>query len=105
MKRYPDPRSYSNRESFNLEAVKVRDQNIQTILIGHKLRTNEIKRSGHKLRIWTCPFVAAVFVLMAWYSFSHPGIDGMITGVLYSVGALAFLAMLVLGAIFDKPLA
>jgi hypothetical protein len=91
------------REDYNRRAAETRHHNIGVIVGNHNRRMNEIKRSGHKLRLWTCPPIAALFGFMAWYSFSHPGAAGIIMGVVYVFGALAFLAMLVLGAIFDRP--
>ncbi len=61
---------------------------------------NEITESGGRMRLIICPLLAAFCVLMAWLNFSHANLP---MGLIFSVGALAFLLMLVLGAIFDRP--
>lgn len=91
------------RKDYNRRAAETQRHNIGVIVENHNRRMNEIKRSGHKLRLWTCPPIAALFGFMAWYSFSHPGAVGVVMGVVYTLGALAFLGMLILGAIFDRP--
>jgi hypothetical protein len=91
------------RESFVQESVEIRDHNIGVILKDHNKRLNTIKCEGAHLRVWTCPPIALFFGLLAWYSFSRTGAEGMMMGVIYGIGALAFLGMLVLGAIFDRP--
>jgi hypothetical protein len=53
------------------------------------------------LRLWLCPLIALCFGALSWYHFSRTHDTGM--GVLYALGSLAFLAMLILGAIFDRP--
>jgi hypothetical protein len=41
---------------------------------------------------------------MAWISFTHASMAGAsMMGIIYTIGALAFLGMLVFGAIFDRP--
>jgi hypothetical protein len=88
-------------EHYVQEATDVRDHNIAMSLREHHERLNAIKREGALLRLKMCPPMALVFTLMAWYSFGHSG--GLLMTICYGVGALAFLAMLVLGAIFDPP--
>ncbi len=90
-------------QSYIQEAQATRDHNVSQVMSSYRQRNNQIKREGARLRLWTCPPIAALFGLMAWYSFSHPGAEGVIMGAIYSVGALAFLGMLILGAIFDRP--
>ena len=80
---------------------KLRNQNVTRILNEHRLRMNDIKRRGHHLRLWLCPLIALCFGALSWYHFSRTHDTGM--GVLYALGSLAFLAMLILGAIFDRP--
>ncbi len=89
------------RASYVREATDSRDQHIQEIISDHTRRMNAIKRSGARLRLITCPPIALFFGLLAWYSFSQ---GGFVLDVCYVVGALAFLAMLFLGAIFDRPI-
>lgn len=78
----------------------IQRHNIGSIMEAHKQRLNEIKRNGARLRWRTCPIIAAVFGLMAWYSYAHGHVDLVIV---YALAALTFIAMLVLGAIFDRP--
>lgn len=82
------------------EARQIRDHNIAVIVRDHKRRLREIKRSEARLRLWMCPLIAAWFAGLAWYSvcYQHAWIAGMV----FSIGALAFLAMLLLGAMFDR---
>ncbi len=82
------------------EATATRDHNIALIVNNHKRRMKQIKREGASLRIKTCPPIILLFGLMAWYSLIHAG--GIVTGILFIVGALAFLAMLILGPFFDR---
>jgi len=58
-------------------------------------------RRRNNLRLWICSPIAVFFGLMAWYSFTHSG--GLIVATIYIFGSLAFLALLVLGALFDRP--
>ena len=70
------------------------------IVEAHDRQMNQIKRESAKWRMIACPLIALFFALIAWHSFSQGRIPN---GVWYSVGSLAFVAMLVLGAIFDRP--
>ncbi len=88
------------QESYIRETLEIRDHHIGVILEEHRQRLNAIKRRGAKLRLLTCPPVALCFGAMAWYSYAHHHFDLV---ALYTFAALAFLAMLVLGAIFDRP--
>jgi hypothetical protein len=87
-------------QSYMQEAQATRDHNISQVMSNYHKRNNQIKRESARLRLWACPPIAILFGLMAWYSFSQYSI---FLGILYVVGALAFLAMLILGAIFDRP--
>lgn len=82
------------------EARQIRDHNIAVIVQDHKRRLCEIKHSGARLRLWMCPAIATWFTLLAWYSVGYQ--HAWIAGIVFSVGALAFLAMLVYGALFDR---
>lgn len=62
---------------------------------------NQIKRSGAKLRLWTIPPISVLLALLAWYNWTHGTVS---IGIVNAAGSLAFLAMLVLGAIIDRPL-
>lgn len=86
--------------SYIRDMTEVRDHNIQMILRDHKKRLRQIKREGASLRLKTCPPITALFGFMAWYSFHQPG--GFVNGLIYVVASFTFLAMLILGAIFDR---
>lgn len=66
----------------------------------HQRRLNEIKRSGARLRWRLCPPFVAVFAFLAWLNFTRGHIELV---MLFAVAALAWLAILVGGAIFDRP--
>src|SRR5579859_2296869 len=89
------------RSDYGRTSAEVRDHNLKVIVKGHNRRMNAIKREGASLRLKTCLPIALVLGMLAWYNFGHPG--GFWMGVCYLVGAFAFLAMLVLGALFDRP--
>lgn len=89
------------RASYIQDATDVRDHNIAAIVRNHHRRMNQIKRSGALLRLWTCPTIALLFGLLAWYNFTRG--DDVTVGIICAVGGLAFLLMLLLGAIFDRP--
>ena len=88
---------------YREEAMKTFHHNVSAILGRQQRRMNAVKREGVKMRLLTCPPVTLVFALLAWYSFHQSAPVGLIMGVLLSIGSLAFLLMLVLGAIFDAP--
>lgn len=90
------------KESYIQEVTETRDRNIAAILSNHHEEMNDIKKRGLRLRLKTCSPIALVFGLVAGYNFGRPS-DGWQFGILYSIFALAFLAMLVFGAIFDRP--
>lgn len=73
--------------------VRIREQ--------HRQEMNAIKRSGARLRLWLCPLIAMLFSLLAWYQFV--GAHNIAMGWLYIAGGMAFLLMLALGAMFDRP--
>ena len=77
--------------------------NLAVIQDDHRKRMNKIKRDGARLRVWSCSLMVLFFELFAWYSFTHSGTTGVIMGCIYCVGGIAFLLMLILGAIFDRP--
>lgn len=89
--------------SYTQEAAEIRDHNIEVILERHYRGMNAVKREGAKLRLITCPPIALLFGVLAWYSFQQSAPAGVMMGLLLSIGSLAFLLMLVLGAIFDRP--
>ncbi len=89
-------------DSYEQETRETLDHNIGVILKDHNERMNEIKRCGHRMRLWTCPPIAALLGLVSWYHFAS---GSVMMGVLFVVGSLAFLAMMILGAIFDRPTA
>lgn len=92
------------RESYTREAEETLENNVQVILQEHRRNMNEIKRGGAKLRLWTCPPAALMLGGVAWYNYTfHPGPEGMLVAAMYACGALAFLGMLIGGAIFDRP--
>ncbi len=87
-------------ESYIQQATDIRDRNIDAILREHTARMNVIKRQGSRLRLMTCPPITLFRGIGSWYSFTHTGV---MMGMVYAGGALAYLAMLILGAIFDRP--
>ncbi|MGB8346582.1 MAG: hypothetical protein WCD86_16975 [Ktedonobacteraceae bacterium] len=88
------------KEGYIREAEKVLDHNTRITVRNHRRQMNKLMRQGSSLRMKVCPPIAALFGFMAWYSFSHAE---YILAIVYAVGALVFLAMLFLGAIFDRP--
>ncbi len=88
-------------DRFRQEVKAVRDHTIHLILQEHKKRMRALKWSGARRRLKFFPLIAACFGLAAWYCFTQPG--GLLMGICYIVVALPFLAMPILGAIFDKP--
>ncbi|MBA2287535.1 MAG: hypothetical protein H0W02_18835 [Ktedonobacteraceae bacterium] len=82
------------------EVTDIRDSTITAILRDHTQRMNAIKKEGARLRLWMCLPVVLALSAGSWYSFTC---TGFIMGMCYAGGALAFLAMLVLGALFDRP--
>lgn len=89
-------------QSYVQEAQAVRDHNISQVMRNYRQRNSQINRQGARLALWSCPPVIALFSLMAWYSFSHPGAEGIIMGAIYSIGALAFLGMLIATQILTR---
>lgn len=87
------------KANYIQQVIETQDHNIEVILSEHKRCLRDIKRDGAKLRLLTCPPIAAFFGGMAWYSFNQP--SGLAMGIVFTVGALAFMAMLV-GGIFDR---
>lgn len=95
-------RAYNEaKASYIQEATQTRNHNIAGILEDHHKRMNAIKKESASLRLKMCPPIILVFSALAWYCLSHA--NGLAMGIVYAAGALAFLAMLVLGAIFDRP--
>lgn len=91
------------RADYEGQSTETFLHNMQVLDEQHRQEENKIKRETASRRLKTCPPIAAVFAVMAWYSWSHPGPDHVIIAMIYAIGALAFLTMLVLGAIFDRP--
>ena len=91
------------KANYLREADEIHYHNIQAILRDHKNRMNEMKRSGASLRLKTCPIFIVLFGLLAWYSLSHPAPGSFIPSICYAATSLVFLAMLILGAIADRP--
>lgn len=85
--------------SYVREAHAIRDQNIALILQDHDRRQQQFRREGARLRLKVCPFLALWFGLLAWFNVTQHHI---VLGIICAIGALAFLAMLVFGAIFDR---
>lgn len=90
------------QENYIRDITELRDRRIAAILREHRESLNAIKRKGASLRLKTCPPIALLFGGEAWYNFHQPG--GFFMGILFAGFALAFLAMLILGAIFDRPI-
>jgi hypothetical protein len=90
------------KESYIRDITEMHDRRIAAILREHKKRINAIKRKGATLRLMLCLPVAVVLGGFAWYTFYQP--NGFFSGIIYAGLALAFLSMLVLGAILDRPI-
>lgn len=88
------------KSSYMAQTEEIHLANIAQIRKLHDQRLNQIKREGAALRLKTCPPIAAFFGLTAWYCFTHANLIG---GGIMVTGALAFLAMLLFGALFDRP--
>jgi hypothetical protein len=73
---------------------------VEDIKATYKHRDNEIKRSGARLRMIICPLISLSFSSVAWYNFAR---SNTLLGWEFVGFALAFVAMLVLGLIFDRP--
>ncbi len=65
--------------------------NISVILQEQTKRTRQIKQAERKAAVLLCPPVALVFGALAWFAFRQ---GAGVLGIVYSVGALAFLALL-----------
>jgi hypothetical protein len=88
------------REDYTRQARETFDHNINAILREHHRQMNEIKRSGHRQRLWMCPLIAGIFAGTAYYNVHT---HDLLMAAICAAGALAFLLMLILGAIFDRP--
>lgn len=75
--------------------------NITILQREHKRRLNEIKRDGFGVRVHLP--IAAFFGLLAVLAWAYPGIFIPGATILFAVGALAFVAIPIAGAIFDRP--
>lgn len=73
---------------------------VADIEVARVRRLNEIKRDGARWRVILCPLITIAFSGVAWFNFAR---SNMVLGIEFVVFALAFVAMLVLGAIFDRP--
>lgn len=82
------------------DLTEQRDQRIAQVLSDHRQRMNHLKRSGMHLRSKTCPPLALLFGFLAWYNFTY---GTWLLGIFFSVGACAFLAMLLFGWLFGRP--
>ncbi|MBA2393045.1 MAG: hypothetical protein H0V70_09905 [Ktedonobacteraceae bacterium] len=90
------------KERYIEENNKVLEHNIKVHIRSYRRRNRQINREGAQLALWTCPPVIALFSFMAWYSFNHPGVEGLLMGAMYSIGALAFLGMLIATQILTR---
>jgi len=88
------------RDAYILEARLIHQQNIDQINKEHRRQLRQLKWRGIRLRWKVCPPITLLFAVISWYSFNHSNPE---EGFIYAGTALAFLAMLVLGAIFDRP--
>lgn len=78
---------------YEKQTLQTLKGNVRTILSDYHQRDRQIRRDGARMAWLTCPFIALVFGALSWFNFHH-GDAGM--GLLYAVGALAFLVLLVL---------
>jgi Flp pilus assembly protein TadB len=92
---------HSAQEDYMRQARETRDHNINAILREHHREMNEIKRRGHQQRLWMCPLIAGIFAGVAYYNLVHT--HDLLMAAICAAFALAFLLMLILGAIFDRP--
>jgi hypothetical protein len=76
------------------------EQRINAILERHHRVDNDLKQEGRKWRRILCPATAALFAVVAWAHFAQSN-AGM--GALFVGAALAFVAMLIVGEIIDRP--
>lgn len=88
------------RESYIKAITEIRDHTIKVIVRDNNKRIRAIKREGAHLCLKICPPIALVFGLMAWYSFAQ---GRFFMGMVSITGSLAFLALLVLRVLFDRP--
>lgn len=96
------------KKDYSRSAVRTRDHNIGVILDNHRQQMNDIKRREARLRLWMCPPIVLLFGFLAWqrlstWPSSHDLVETLVVSGVYAGIAVAFLAMLVLGAIFDRP--
>jgi len=99
---YPDPKHYLDTHIQRSRATPRRPKRAGSqyheILQSTQKAHEHHQRGGMEPAFKFCPPITLLFSVLAWYSFCHS--DGFIVGICYLVGAIAFLAMLVLGAIF-----
>lgn len=81
------------RADYETHSYQTFEGNVHSILNDYHQRDRQIKREGARLAWRTCPLIALIFGALSWSAF-HQGDAGM--GLLYAVGALVFLAMLIL---------
>ncbi len=79
------------RERYLREMNDTFAHNISVILQEQTKRTRQIKQAERKAAVLLCPLVALVFGALAWFAFRQ---GAGVLGIVYSVGALAFLALL-----------
>jgi hypothetical protein len=73
------------------EAEEVKRGRIEDLIREHKQRDLAIRREGARMAVWTCPPIALMLLLLAWWGVAS---GNALMGLVYAVGALAFLVML-----------
>lgn len=82
------------------EINDIHHHNMKLLLREHQKRLNQIKRNS-SWRRWLMGLpIALLLGLLSWYCF-HQAVP--IMGTIFAVGALACLAMLLLGVMVDRP--
>jgi len=87
-------------KSYVEEATLVLVSHTESIQAVHRNYMKRIKQDAARRRFWLCSPVALIFSVLAWLNFAYAS---AVVGSIFAVGALAFLAMLILGAILDRP--
>ncbi len=88
-------------DGYMRQLNEARNHDIQIILYAYHLQMKTLKQESARLRLKVCLPLAALFGGLAWYSGTH---SGFIAGssLLFALGVGVLLAVIVLGAIFDR---
>jgi cation transport ATPase len=86
------------RRDYTAQTNQTLEHNVSEHMRAYKRRDRQIRREGARMRLIICPIIALAFSLVAALNFSA---QNWPMGLLYLVGALAFMAMLFIGTILD----